>query len=59
MGIDSECAHIEQIPVNGGFAQYFYKNKMSSLIFKYNETVFLLNASLTKDELVKMAESME
>lgn len=59
VGIDSECAHTEQIPVNGGFAQYYYKNEMGSLIFKYKETVFLLNAPLTKDELVKMAESME
>jgi hypothetical protein len=59
VGIDSEDAHIEQILVTGKVAQYFYKNEIGSLMFKYNEIAFLLNASLAKDELIKIAESME
>ncbi len=58
-GVDSEDAYTENIVVNGQPAKYFEKNNIGTLIYKYDESVYLLSASLIKDELVKIAESME
>lgn len=58
-GIDNEGANTETITINNEDAQFFSKDGVNILIFKYNKNVFTLNASLSKDELIKIAESME
>jgi len=58
-GIDSESAYTENVTVNDQPAKYFEKNNIGTLIYKYDESVYLLSASLIKDELVKIAESMQ
>lgn len=58
-GVDNEGATVETITVNNENAQYFSKDGENILIFKYNKNVFKLTTSLSKDELIKMAESME
>lgn len=59
VGLDIEKAQIEQIVINNELAQYFLKNEVGNLIFKYKENAFLISATISKNELVKMAESME
>ena len=59
VGIDSENAITEQILVNGELAQYFLKNNIGNLMFKYEENAFLISGPLVKDELIKIAESMK
>ncbi|NLZ52115.1 MAG: DUF4367 domain-containing protein [Thermoanaerobacteraceae bacterium] len=58
-GVDSENAYTETIKVNGDNAEYFFKDKISILLFKYDGIVFLLQGSLPKNELIKIAESMK
>ena len=59
VGIDSEDALTEQFFINGELAQYFFKNEIGNLLFKFNENAFLITAPLTKVELIKIAESMQ
>ena len=59
VGIDSEDALTEQFFINGELAQYFLKNEIGNLLFKFNENAFLITAPLTKVELIKIAESMQ
>lgn len=58
-GIDSEDAYVEVIEVNGQQAEYFEKNNIGTLIYKYDEMFYLLSGPVTKDELIKIAESMK
>ena len=45
-GIDSESAYTENVTVNDQPAKYFEKNNIGTLIYKYDESVYLLSASL-------------
>ncbi|MEZ4357494.1 MAG: DUF4367 domain-containing protein [Eubacteriales bacterium] len=58
-GVDNEGAEVEQITVNGSEAQFFSKSDINMLIFQYNQKAFSLKATISKEELIKMAESME
>lgn len=58
-GVDSEDAYTEDLMVNKQPAEYFKKNNTGTLIYKYNKELFLLNAPLLKNELIKIAQSME
>ena len=59
VGIDSENAYTEQFLVNDEHAQYYFKNETGTLLFKYNENAFLVSGLITKDELIRMAESVQ
>jgi hypothetical protein len=60
--VDSEDATVDQAKVNNDSAMFFTKDDNTSLIFKYDENVFLLtctaDAQLSRDELIKMAGSL-
>ena len=58
-GIDSENAYIEHLIVNGHAAEYYEKNSYSTLLYKYEGKVFLLSGPISKNEIIKIAESME
>lgn len=58
-GIDTESSFTEKAKVNGNNAEYAYKDGLSFLVFKYDDIVFILESKLPKDELIKIAESLE
>jgi hypothetical protein len=58
-GVDSEDSYNEQLIINGESAEYFLKNNIGMLVFRYNGNIFLLSAPLFKDELIQIAESMK
>ena len=58
-GVDSENADAIQIIVNGEQAQYYSKNGDNILIFEYDANAFLLDGPISKEELIKIAESMK
>ncbi len=59
VGIDSENAYIEHIKVNSQPAEYFVKNNISTIVYKFDDRIYVLSGPLIKDELVKITESME
>lgn len=59
VGIDSEDAYHEQLFVNDELAYYYFKNDYSTLLFGYKENKFLLGGLISRDEIIRMAESME
>jgi len=59
LGVDTENAEIMQLTVNGNMAQFYSKNEQNSLIFEYDNNAFILDGLMPKDELIKIAESME
>jgi len=59
LGVDIENADILQLSVNGAMAQFYSKNEQNTLIFEYDENAFILDGSISKNELIKIAESME
>jgi len=56
--IDNEGVRQENIQVNGEKAELLIGDKLNYLIFKYDKQTFLLTADLSKEEMVKIAESM-
>ena len=58
-GIDSEDAYMEHLIVNDQAAEYYEKNNYSTLLYKYEGEVFLLSGQIPKNEILKIAESME
>jgi hypothetical protein len=59
VGIDSEDAYHEQLLVNDEQAYYYFKNDYSTLLFGYKESKFLLGGLISRDEIIRIAESME
>ena len=59
LGVDTENADIVQITVNGTMAQFYSKNGQNTLIFEYDKNAFILDGMISKDELIKIAESMK
>jgi hypothetical protein len=45
--------------VNGHAAEYYEKNSYSTLLYKYEGKVFLLSGPISKNEIIKIAESLE
>lgn len=58
-GIDSEDAYMERLIVNGHAAEYYEKNSNSTLLYRYEGKVFLLSGPISKNEIIKIAESLE
>ncbi len=58
-GIDSEDANHESLIVNEQKADYYEKQGEATLVYKNDEKIFLLQAPLPKNEVLKIAESME
>ncbi len=56
--IDNEDAAIEEVTVNGEVTQFYMKNHMSNLLFKYQKKVYLLSGYVGKDDAVRMANSL-
>ncbi len=59
VGIDSEDADHEQLFLNDEEAHYYYKDGYSTLLFGYDENAFLISGLVSREEIVKIAESME
>ncbi len=55
----SEDAYHEQLLVNDELAYYYFNNDYSTLLFGYKESKFLLGGLISRDEIIRMAESME
>jgi hypothetical protein len=58
-GVDSENADVVKIIVNGKPAQYYSKNGENIITFEFNSNLFIVDGPVSKDELIKIAESME
>ena len=56
--IDNEDAQAEHISVNGKDAELFDKNGRYTLVFKFEYNVFMLSGPLSKDDMIKVAESL-
>ena len=59
VGIDSEDAEHEQLLLNDEEAHYYYKDGYSTLLFGYDENAFLISGLVSREEIVRIAESME
>ena len=59
VGLDSESAEVESLTVNDGQAQYYVKDGINTLVFKYDTNAFMLAGIVSKDELIRIAESIK
>ncbi len=59
VGLDSENAYFEHIKINGQPAEYYLKNDIGTVVYNHDKRIYVLSAPLIKDELVKIAESIE
>ncbi|NLM52631.1 MAG: DUF4367 domain-containing protein, partial [Firmicutes bacterium] len=59
VGIDTEKTSVGTVKVKGNDAEFYYKEEVSFLVFKYNDMLFSLHGKVPKKELIKVAESME
>ena len=59
VGVDSEGAKVENIPINNSTAQYFQKGETNNLVFKLNESAYYIVGIVSKDEMIHIAESMK
>ena len=50
---------MERLIVNGHAAEYYEKNSNSTLLYRYEGKVFLLSGPISKNEIIKIAESLE
>ena len=59
IGADSEESNVVELIINNEPAQYFSKDGFNMLVFKYNDAIFMISATVDKDEIIKIAESMK
>ena len=59
VGIDSEYADHEQLFLNDEEAHYYYKDGYSTLLFGYDGNAYLVSELVSREEIVRIAESME
>ncbi len=57
--IDTQIARTDRIFVNGVEGIFIEKDDMYTLVWHNNESIFTLTAKVDKNELIKMAESVE
>lgn len=55
---DNEGSNIKDVIINGEASQFFEKDGIRTLIYKFNEDYYLMTGTVTEDELIHMAESM-
>lgn len=59
MNIDTETTHHENILINNNEAVYYEKYNTSNIIFNNGEYIFVISSQLTKEEIIKIAESIK
>jgi hypothetical protein len=56
--IDNENAQTEHISVNGEDAQLFIKNDKYTLVFRFENNVYMLSGTISKNDILKVAGSL-
>lgn len=57
--VDSENAQVEQIQLNGGVAQIYSKEGHITFVFSYNNNDFMIQGYISKQDIMKMAQSLK